>query len=115
MPSGVSLQSLSVQTTPTAGAASAAPAGGTGAPAAGTGSPAGGIGSLQVSATGLGYPAVADWLRQVAADASLSGLAVGGLTTTAVGSQPIVAFTSSATITPAARSDRAAKLAKAAL
>jgi type IV pilus assembly protein PilM len=92
MPSGVWLQSLTVQTTPTAG-----------------------IGSLQVSATGLDYPAVADWLRKVAADASLSGVAVGGLTSTPVGSQPTVTFTSTATITPAARSDRAAKLAKAAL
>jgi Tfp pilus assembly protein PilN len=101
MPSGVWLQSLTVQTTPTAGAASAAPAGG--------------IGSLQVSATGLDYPAVADWLRKVAADPSLSGVAVGGLTSTPVGSQPTVTFTSTATITPAARSDRAAKLARAAL
>jgi Tfp pilus assembly protein PilN len=111
MPSGVWLQSLSVQTTPAAkvGAGTAAPAGGAAVPA-------GGIGSLQVSATGLDYPAVADWLRKVAADPSLSGLTVGSLTATAAGgSQSTVTFTSSATITPAARSDRAAKLAKAAL
>jgi Tfp pilus assembly protein PilN len=111
MPSGVWLQSLTIQTTaaPGAGAKTAA------APPATPGAPPGGIGSVQVAAIGLDYPAVADWLRQVAVDPSLSGLAVSGLSATATGTQPTVAFTSTATITPAARSDRAARLTKAAL
>jgi Tfp pilus assembly protein PilN len=117
MPPGVWLGSLNAQLTPATGsAAAAAPAGGRPSGAGSTGATsAGGIGSLQVSATGLDYPAVAAWLRQVGADPALSGLAVANLTNTAIGTQSTVTFTSTATITPAARSDRAAKLAKAAL
>jgi Tfp pilus assembly protein PilN len=143
MPSGVWLQSLSVQTNRTAPAAStssaasatsgsatsgSAASGSAGSGSSGakdtsattstgsaTGGTAAGIGSLQVTATALGFPAVADWLTKVGADPSLAGLAVGGLTSTAVGAQPTVAFTSTATLTSAARSNRAATLAKAAL
>jgi hypothetical protein len=64
---------------------------------------------------GLDYPAVAEWLRQVGADPALSGVAVGTLTQTALGNRAVVNFTSTASITPAARSDRASQLAKAAL
>ena len=104
MPSDVWLQSLNAQTTPAkAGTTAAAP-----------GTPAG-AGSLQVSAVGLDYPAVAAWLTQVASDPALAGLAVGTLTQTELGNRPVVNFTSTATVTPAARSDRAAQLAKAAL
>lgn len=117
MPSTVWLQSLSVQTNPTTGAAGAAakgtPTGG--GPAGGAGPGPTGIGSMQVSATGLDFPAVADWLRKVGADPSLAGVAVAGLATTAAGPQATVAFTSTASLTPAAHSDRAATLAKAAL
>ncbi|MDQ1514400.1 MAG: hypothetical protein QOE80_230 [Actinomycetota bacterium] len=102
MPSGVWLQSLSVQTNRTAAGSA-------------TGGTAPSIGSLQVAATALDFPAVADWLRKVGADPALAGVAVGGLTSTAVGAQPTVAFTSTATLAPAARSNRAATLAKAAL
>jgi Tfp pilus assembly protein PilN len=101
MPSSVWLQSLNVQTTSTAKAA--------------PGSPAAGGGSLQISGIGLDYPAVADWLRMVAADPALAGLAVGALTETDVANRKVVNFSSTATITPAAHSDRAAQLAKAAL
>ncbi|HEV7534348.1 MAG TPA: pilus assembly protein PilM, partial [Acidimicrobiia bacterium] len=115
MPSGVWLQTLSVQTNSSASAASSsapkAPptAGATAAAAINS------IGSMQVAATGLDFPAVADWLHKVGADPSLAGLAVGGLTATSAGTTPTVAFTSTATLTPAAHSDRAATLAKAAL
>jgi Tfp pilus assembly protein PilN len=111
MPSGVWLQSISVQTNSTTGAAAAKAPSSAGAAVA---TPSG-IGSMQVTATGLDFPAVADWLKKIAADPALAGVAVGGLTSTGVGNQTTVAFTSTATITPAARSNRAATLAKAAL
>lgn len=105
MPSDVWLQSLTAQAT-------AAKSTGAKPTAAG---PAAGTGSLQVTAMGLDYPAVAEWLRKVSADPMLSGVAVGTLTRTPVGNGAVVTFTSTASITPAARSDRAPKLAKAAL
>ncbi len=109
MPSEVWLQSLNAQATP------ARTAGATAAPSTAAGGPATGTGSLQVSAIGLDYPAVAAWLTKVAADPALAGLAVGTLTQAELGGRPVVNFTSTATITPAARSDRAAQLAKATL
>jgi type IV pilus assembly protein PilM len=112
MPSGVWLQSVIAQTTP-AGKVAAAPPAGTGAAPAGAATT--GIGSLQVTAIGLDYPAVADWLRMVGTDPSLSGLAVGTLTSTPMGARTVVNFGSTATITPTARSDRPAQLAKAGL
>jgi type IV pilus assembly protein PilM len=119
MPSGVWLQSLNIQTSPVAAGATGSAAGAKGTSAAGTptgaGAAAGGIGSMQIAATAVDFPAVAEWLRKVGADPALTGVAVGGLTSTAVGTQPTVAFTSTAALTPAARSNRAATLAKAAL
>jgi type IV pilus assembly protein PilM len=126
MPPGAWIGSLSAQinTGAAAPAGAKASAGATPAPAgtspaaAGTsvaGSPAAGIGSLQVSVTGLDFPDAADWLRKVAADPSLSGVTISGVTKSGVGPAATVGFTSTATITPAARSDRAARLAKAAL
>lgn len=105
MPPDVWLQSLNAQamTAKSAGAKAAA------------GGPAAGTGSLQVSAMGLDYPSVAEWLRKVGADPHLSGVAVGTLTQTPLGNRAVVNFTSTASITPAARSDRASQLAKAAL
>ena len=77
---------------------------------------AAGIGTLQVSVAGLDFPDAADWLREVGKDPSLSGVTItGAVTKTAEGGAGTVGFSSSATITPAARSDRAARLAKAAL
>ena len=77
---------------------------------------AAGIGTLQLSITGLDFPDAADWLREVGKDPSLTGVTItGAITKTAEGAAGTVGFSSSATITPAARSDRAARLAKAAL
>jgi type IV pilus assembly protein PilM len=105
MPESVWLQSLTVQA-----ASGARPTAGAAAPAA---SPNGG--SVQIAAIGLDYPAVADWLRKVAADPGVANLAVAGLTQTGLGNRTVVNFTSTANLTPAARSDRAARLTKAAL
>ena len=135
MPSGAWIGSLSAQvntgpaaktaaqaaTTTTTTSAAKAPAAGTSAAAApatatpAAGAPAAGIGSLQVSVTGIDFPDAADWLRKVAADPSLSGVTISGVTKAGEGPTATVGFNSTATITPAARSDRAAKLAKAAL
>ena len=107
MPESVWLQSLTVQSAsgskPAAAATAAAPAG------------AANGGSVQIAAIGLDYPAVADWLRKVAADPGLANLSVAGLTQTGLGNRTVVNFTSTANLTPAARSDRAARLTKAAL
>ena len=109
MPSDVWLQSLNAQVTPP----KAAPKGATKKPAAGGPDP--GIGSLQITAMGLDYPAVADWITKVGSDPALSGVAVGTLSQSVAGNRPVVSFPSTATITPAARSERASQLAKAAL
>ena len=138
MPSGAWIRSFNAQITSTKSAAGAAVAASTTpankastskdkaldpaeAPKA-TGSPttakgaAAGIGTLQVSVAGLDFPDAADWLREVGKDPSLSGVTItGAVTKTAEGGAGTVGFSSSATITPAARSDRAARLAKAAL
>lgn len=136
MPPGAWISSLSVQSNPApvagkaAGPAAAAAAAtatesaapgptaaATGArgPAAGSPAAAGaGIGSVQVSVTGLDFPDAADWLRKLGANPSLSNVTISGVTKAGEGAAT-VGFTSSATITPAARSDRAARLAKAAL
>jgi type IV pilus assembly protein PilM len=103
MPSTVWLESLQVQTAPPTTSASTQ----SGA------TPTAGLGTLQITGVGLDYPAVADWLRQVAADPAVTNLTVGSLTETALGSRTVVNFSSTATLTPAARSDRPAQLAKA--
>jgi type IV pilus assembly protein PilM len=108
MPDNVWLQSLTVQA-----ASGARPAAGA-APDAGA-TAAANSGSLQIAAIGLDYPAVADWLNKVAADPALGNLAVAGLTQTGLGNRTVVNFTTTANLTPAARSDRAARLTKAAL
>jgi type IV pilus assembly protein PilM len=72
-----------------------------------------GIGSLQVTITGLDFPDAADWLTKLADNPSLAGVTIASVTK--VGETGTVGFSSSASITPAARSDRAARLAKAAL
>jgi type IV pilus assembly protein PilM len=105
MPDSVWLQSLTVQ----AGSGSRPAAGA--APAPGTGT----SGSVQFAAIGLDYPAVADWLHKVAADPALANVAVAGLTQTGLGNRTVVNFSSTANLTPAARSDRATRLTRAAL
>jgi type IV pilus assembly protein PilM len=77
---------------------------------------AAGIGSLQVSVAGIDFPDAADWLRKLSANPSLTGVTIGGgITKVGDGAQTMIGFSSSASITPAARSDRSARLAKAAL
>jgi type IV pilus assembly protein PilM len=105
MPDSVWLQSLTVQ----AGSGSRPAAGA--APAPGTGT----SGSVQFAAIGLDYPAVADWLHKVAADPALANVSVAGLTQTGLGNRTVVNFSSTANLTPAARSDRATRLTRAAL
>ena len=116
MPEGAWIRSFNAQVTQTKPLASAAaPAPST--KAAGSASlPAAGIGSVQVTVTGLDYPDAADWLRDVGTNPSVSGVTItGAVSKNLEGSVATVSFNSSATITPAARSDRAARLPKAAL
>ena len=138
MPSGAWIRSFNAQITPTKSAGGTAVAASTAsankgstskdkgldpaeAPkAAGSSTPAKraatGIGTVQLSVVGLDFPDAADWLREVGKNPSLSGVTItGAVTKTAEGAAGTVGFSSSATITPAARSDRAARLAKAAL
>lgn len=110
MPPNVWLSSINVQATPAAAPGAKTTAKTAAAPAAPVG-----IGSLQVTVAGLDFPSAADWLRQVGANPSLSGVAISGVTASPTNGQTVVNFSSTATITPAARSDRAANLAKAAL
>ena len=110
--SGVNAQgnmgaTFSAQTTPAARTATPPAAGSKAA----TPGPSG-IGSLQWSVTGLDYPAAAAWLTQLAQDPDLSGVSIGGVTETQPGGRPTVAFTSSATLAPQARSDRGSRLTK---
>jgi type IV pilus assembly protein PilM len=106
MPAGAWIGSLSAQTNPAGGPGAKA---GATAPAGGVAPPAG-IGSVQVSVSGLDYPTVAAWLRQLGADPDLTNVNIGSVTS----SPSDVSFSSTATITPAAHSDRAANLTKAA-
>jgi type IV pilus assembly protein PilM len=76
---------------------------------------ASGIGSVQVTVTGLDFPDAAEWLRKVSANPSLSGVTITGAVNKVGESDATVNFSSSANITPAARSDRPARLAKVAL
>jgi len=111
MPATAWIGSLTMQANPPAtgpaAAGAAPPAGATGAAG-----PAGaaGIGSLQVSVNGLDFPTVAAWLRQLSANPDLSNVNIGSVTN----SGSTVAFGSTASITPAARSDRSANLTKVA-
>jgi len=107
MPDGVWLQTLSVH--------SSSPSWSSDSTTAASAAASAGGGSLQIAGVGLDYPAVADWLRRVAADPALTNVAVGPLSQTELGGRTVVNFTSTANLTPAARSDRAARLAKAAL
>jgi type IV pilus assembly protein PilM len=112
MPSGVWLKTMNAQAAP-AGRPAGGSAGKAAAPAGAAAGATGGIGSLQISATGLDYPAVAEWLQKIEAQPALAGVAVSGVT--AGGTGTTVDFASTVTITESARSDRASKLAKAAL
>jgi type IV pilus assembly protein PilM len=110
MPDNVWIQSLSVTASPKTAAATSPAAGS----AAGSAAAPPTVGSLQVAVTGIDYPSVAAWLEKVAADPALSGLTISGITKADTGGHPLVTFGSTATLTPAARSDRAGQLTKAA-
>jgi hypothetical protein len=112
MPSGAWIRSFNAQLTPAKAPTGTAVAASTTAKT----DEAAGIGTLQVTVTGLDFPDAADWLREVAGDRSLSNVMItGAVSKNLEGSATTVGFNSSATITPAARSDRAARLTKAAL
>jgi Tfp pilus assembly protein PilN len=80
-----------------------------------SGAPAG-IGTLQLSVVGIDFPDAADWLRKLSGNPSLTGVTIGGgITRVGEGPAATIGFNSTASITPAAVSDRSARLAKAAL
>lgn len=116
LPEGVWLGSFSLQltgpagaagTTGTAGAAGTGDAAATGTDAvagtSGTGRPAG---TASFTATGLDFPSVAAWLDRLPRIPYYSNLFVSSVSKTEGGGRPVVTFTSSATVGPAARSDR---------
>ncbi len=63
-------------------------------------------GTVNFSAVGLDYPSVADWLKMIQELPSLSDLWVPSATKASIGTQEVVNFTSTATLTPKAQSDR---------
>ncbi|HEY5014676.1 MAG TPA: type IV pilus assembly protein PilM [Acidimicrobiia bacterium] len=63
-------------------------------------------GTVNFTAVGLDYPSVAAWLKMIAQLPSLSDLWVPNVTQATLGSRDIVNFTSTATLTPKARSNR---------
>jgi type IV pilus assembly protein PilM len=63
-------------------------------------------GTVSFSAVGLDYPSVAAWIKMIAELPSFSDLWVPSATEAKIGSQGVVNFTSTATLTPKARSDR---------
>jgi type IV pilus assembly protein PilM len=63
-------------------------------------------GTVNFSAVGTDYPAVAAWLKMIAELPSLSDLWVPNISEATLGSQGIVDFSSTANLTPSARSDR---------
>jgi Tfp pilus assembly protein PilN len=63
-------------------------------------------GTVNFSAVGTDYPAVASWLKMIAELPSLSDLWVPNVSEAKLGDQTVVDFTSSADLTPSARSNR---------
>jgi Tfp pilus assembly protein PilN len=63
-------------------------------------------GTVNFSAVGLDYPSVAAWLKMISQLPSLSDLWVPNITRATLGGRDVVNFTSSATLTPQARSNR---------
>ena len=115
MPDGVWIQSLSAQTTGSPTAAGAKPTATATKKSARAATGPTGIGSVAWTVTGLDYPQAADWLRDLKEDPALSDVTVGSVTRSELGNRSVVLFNSTATLTASARSDRAARLAKAAL
>jgi type IV pilus assembly protein PilM len=63
-------------------------------------------GTVNFSAVGLDYPSVASWLKMISQLPSLSDLWVPNITKAKLGARDVVNFTSTASLTPRARSDR---------
>jgi type IV pilus assembly protein PilM len=63
-------------------------------------------GTVSFSAVGLDYPSVAAWIKMISELPSFSDLWVPSATEATIGTQPVVNFTSTATLTPQAQSDR---------
>jgi Tfp pilus assembly protein PilN len=63
-------------------------------------------GTVNFSAVGLDYPSVAAWLKMISQLPSLNDLWVPNITKATLGSRDIVNFTSTANLTPKARSNR---------
>jgi Tfp pilus assembly protein PilN len=63
-------------------------------------------GTVNFSAVGTDYPAVAAWLKMISELPSLSDLWTPNINETQLGGQNVVDFSSTANLTPAARSDR---------
>lgn len=93
-----SLQASATQSVP------AAEAGATAAPADAAEAVIGG--TVQISATALDYPSVAQWLTRISRMPSLTGLWVPNAAKHALTTRDVVDFQSTAELTPSARSDR---------
>lgn len=102
LPESVWLTTFSLQPTGAATAGATTPDA-AGAAATGTG---GTIGTAAFAATGLDFPSVAAWLDRVPRIPYYLNLFVFSATKAEVGPRPLVNFTSSASVGPAARSDR---------
>ena len=109
MPSGVSLDTLSV-TSPAPGAPvqatapSSAGSSGSGTGSSGAGVP--GLGTMSVSAKAFSYNTVANWLDSLAKLPTLSDPYVGSISAGTEEGTDIVTYTSTATLTPEALSQR---------
>jgi type IV pilus assembly protein PilM len=66
-------------------------------------------GTVSFSAVGLDYPSVAAWIKMISELPSLSNLWVPSATEATIGTQGVVNFTSTASLTPKAQSDRLAR------
>ena len=67
-------------------------------------------GTVSFNANGLGFPAVAAWLQRIAAMPSFTDIWVPQASSADQGTREVVTFTSTGTITDAARSDRLEQL-----
>jgi type IV pilus assembly protein PilM len=69
-------------------------------------------GTVNFSAVGLDYPSVAAWLKMISQLPSLSDLWVPSISKAALGTRDVVDFSSTAALTPKARSDRLERYAR---
>ena len=107
MPDGVWLSAFSAQL---AGAPGGTP--GAAAPVA-AGPVATGLGTVSFTASALSFPAVAAWLDELPQQPEYTAVTVAGMTKSDAGGQPVVSFSSTASVAPAAASDRVHQLLEA--